>query len=225
MLAKRLFFLLNDADVNQRVIRTMFHGCRRNFMKYYITRNQLWLNSVKNISQSIQWKRLLWLTGLTQLTIIHVKILRPFIWATLTLLFNSKISPHPNVLLPWVALAQMFPVISGPAVTFTVSRVTSPFICLITSNGYQTQIICSWGPICQSLSEWRTTCSHQKGAVLTPANVPIILLPLWKKWKVCLCCLGSAEVTHVSLQDHCKSPQHMSKPHTVDWTNKPMWKW
>jgi len=177
----------------------MFQGCRRNFMKYYITKHQLQFNSVKNISQSIQWKRLLWPTGLTQLTIIHVKILRPFIWATLVLLLNSKISPQPDVLLPWVVLAQMFPVISGPAVTFTVSHVTSPFIYLITSNGYQTQIICSWGPICQSLSEWRTTCFHQKGAVLTPVNVPIILLPLWKMWKVYLCCRGSAEVTQVSL--------------------------
>jgi hypothetical protein len=121
------------------------------------------------------------------------------IWATLVLLFNSEISPQPNVLLPWVILAQMFLAISGPAVTFTVSRATSLFICLITFNGYQTQIICSWGPTCQSLSKWRTTCSHQKGAVLMPANVPIILLPLWKKWKVCLCCHGSAEVTHVSL--------------------------
>jgi len=126
-------------------------------------------------------------------------ILWPLIWATLVPLINSRISPQPSVLLPWVILAQMFPVISGPAVTFTVSRVTSLFICLITSNGYQTQIICSWGPICRSLSEWRTTCSHQKGAVLTPASVPIILLPSWNKWKVCLSCRGPAEVTQVSL--------------------------
>jgi len=46
-------------------------------MNYYITRQQLIFNSVKNISHNIQWKRLLWLTGLTQLTTIHVKILRP----------------------------------------------------------------------------------------------------------------------------------------------------
>lgn len=177
----------------------MFHGCMRNFMNYYITRYQLRFNYVKIISHNIQWKRLLWLTGLTQLIVIHVKILRPLIWATLVHLFNSKISPQHNVPLPWFVLAQMFPVISGHAVTFTVSHATSPFMCLITSNGYQTQIICSWGSICQILSEWRTTCSHQKGAVLTPASVPIILLPLWKKWKVCLCCCGSAEVTEVSL--------------------------
>jgi hypothetical protein len=109
-----------------------------------------------------------------------------------------------------------FSLLLGPAATSTVSCVTLLCTNSIIFNGYQTQAIYSWGLICQSLSEYGITCSHQKDAELTPANVVTILLPLWSKLQVYQCCPGSAEVIQVSLQDHPNSLWQLCKPKIAD---------